>query len=114
MEDEPPNKNIKNLFWINLLVIAIGILAIAVEISRLPEKVPLYYSLPWGNGQLAEKNLLFLIPVASLAVLGLNSFLSRFFGRKQDFLLATASAAFSLFFSVLGLISLLKIIFLVS
>lgn len=113
MEDGLPDKNVKNLFWFNLVAIAVGLLAIFVRIGRLPEKVPLYYSLPWGESQLAGKNFLFLIPVASLAVLGLNSLLSRLFYKKQDSLPVIVSAAFSLLFSVLGLISLLKIIFLI-
>lgn len=113
MEDKPKEKYIKNFFQTNLLIIAVSLLVIAVRIGYLPTKVPLYYSLPWGESQLADKNLLFFIPTASLIILGLNYFLGRLFGRKEDYLLAVVSAGFSLLFAVLGLISLLKIIVLV-
>jgi hypothetical protein len=45
---------------------------VALNASRLPPQIPLFYSLPWGPERLAESRLLWLIPAFSGGVLIIN------------------------------------------
>lgn len=59
-----------NLFPIGLLfVIAILILIFG---ASLPEKIPMFYSLPWGETQLASKLQLLIIPSIGLIIVLFN------------------------------------------
>ncbi|MDO8618520.1 MAG: hypothetical protein Q7R49_01085 [Candidatus Daviesbacteria bacterium] len=57
------------IFCILFLTILFTILT-----GSLPQKMPLYYSLSWGAGQLAEKQQLFILPaiVAMITLLNLG------------------------------------------
>jgi len=98
------------LFWLSLLVILAEIATCFLKKSSLPAAIPLYYSRPWGANQLAPQIFIFLIPAISLAFLLLNLAFSLTFLKKNERFLARTGAAFSLSFSLLGLITLLKII----
>lgn len=54
-------------FCILLITILLLIL-----IGTLPQSVPLYYSLPWGTGQLAQKQQLFVLPIILTLTMFLN------------------------------------------
>jgi len=97
-------------FSTTLLSLQLGIIVLAF--SRLPPQIPLFFSRPWGESQLAPPSSLFLLPLFSFAILLLNTSLAAFLIEKNNFLasvLSLGSAVFSLF----GLIALLKIIALV-
>ena len=53
-------------------LIIVMILAIGGLLSRLPTRIPLYYSLPWGEIRLAHKATLFLLPGLGMGVVGIN------------------------------------------
>lgn len=60
-----------------LSILALGIiffsfLLIFLVFSRLPEVIPLFYSLPWGEKQLASKYLLILLPSLALGISLIN------------------------------------------
>ncbi len=107
-------KTLSKLFTANLLVIAADLLLIFVKRSRLPEQVPLFYSRPWGQEQLAAKDYLFLIPLFSFLVFILNYYLSLILLKKGEKFLTILSSGLALLFSVLGTITLWKIIFLIT
>ena len=44
---------------------------------QLPPQIPLYYSLPTGESQLADKNMFILIPLLSVGIIVINSILIR-------------------------------------
>lgn len=93
----------------SLLLTILQISAIMLTFSGLPSQVPLFYSRPWGEPQITSSQSLLYLPGLSLAVLILNNFLAVFFIKQEKFLsicLAWTSALFSLF----CLITLVKII----
>ena len=44
--------------------------------SQLPSKIPLFYSLPWGEAQLVTKQQIFILPAVLLLVTLINSLLA--------------------------------------
>lgn len=51
--------------------------------SRLPDKLPLFYSLPWGEAQLATKQQFFLLPVILVLVCLINSLIASLLHEAQ-------------------------------
>lgn len=64
-------KNSLFIFF-NVLLIIFSFSLIFFTYADLPPTMPLWYSLPWGAGQLAQKQLLLLIPVISLLFFIIN------------------------------------------
>lgn len=108
------DKVLSRLLGTNLFVIAADLLIIFIKKGGLPEKVPFFYSLPWGEEQLAKANFLFLIPLSSLLIFVLNWQISRILLKRGETFLVILNNSFSLLFSLLGAITLWKIIFLVT
>lgn len=95
-----------------LILTGVIFLLLGITFKRLSPVVPLYYSLPWGEDQLAKKLELFFIPFSAVVIFLLNMVISLLFLKKDNFLvqlLMWASCVVTLF----GLITLTKIIFLV-
>lgn len=66
----------KFLLWPGLLSLSISLLitiALLLLYSRLPSKLPLFYSLSWGESELVQKQQFFLLPVILLLVTLVNS-----------------------------------------
>jgi hypothetical protein len=101
------------LFRFNLAIIFFQFLLLAVKFRQLPEEIPLYYSLSWGESQLANSSQLFLLPIISTVVFITNHFFASVLF-SQDRLLSRLLTIFSLVVSVFLGFSLTKIIFLVS
>jgi len=104
----------KNFLPMRIYLVLTGIifLLLGITFKRLPPVIPLYYSLPWGEDQLAKKLELFFIPFSAVVIFLLNVVISLLFLKKDNFLvqlLMWTSCAIVLF----GLITLTKIIFLV-
>ena len=68
-----------HLFRTNLFLIIFQLIILVVKFGDLPGQVPLYYSLPWGEGQLASAASLFLLPTFSSIILLLNNLIATFF-----------------------------------
>lgn len=65
--------------WIGLspLVLSLIItLVIIFGLNSLPTKLPLFYSTPWGEGQLATHQQMFIIPISIAFIALLNLFIS--------------------------------------
>lgn len=43
--------------------------------NQLPSKLPLFYSLPWGENQLISKQQFFLLPIVLLLIILINAFI---------------------------------------
>jgi hypothetical protein len=67
------DKLIRRNFKLCLFIISLSLLLIVFKFRQLPPQVPLFYSLAWGEKQLASSLLLLLLPFFSLVVLLLNS-----------------------------------------
>ena len=103
--------NSKFFRW-NLIFITIQLTLLIWQFGNLPQQVPLYYSLPWGELQLVSASTLFLIPTLSIVLFLVNHLFAIGFSKKNPLLsqlLIFTSLAVSFFF----LTTLLKIIFLV-
>jgi len=100
------------LRW-NLVLIVFQITLLIFKFNSLPNQVPLYYSRPWGEGQLASATSLFLLPTFSIIILLLNNLIATLFFKSIP-LFSRLLVIFSLAFSLFTSISLTKIIFLIS
>lgn len=63
---------IQGVFWLTFL-----------NLKNLPPELPLYYFQPWGQAQLAPAQNFWLLTIFPLSILIVNSFLARFFYRKE-------------------------------
>ena len=101
------------VFRWNLFFIILQISVLIWRFTNLPSQVPLYYSLPWGETQLASASALFLLPTFSLVILLINNLFSISLATTNTLLsrlLIFASLAVSFFF----LVTLVKIVYLIS
>lgn len=115
MEEKQSKKNLlAKLFWLNSLLIIAELGAILLEKNILPTLVPLFYSRPWGKEQLASPNNLFIIPLSSFLLLLFNLAVGKLLQKKGEEFLALVINTGSLLFSLLGAITILRIIFLVT
>lgn len=104
--------NAQILRW-NILIVLIQFGLLFIKLNNLPPQLPLYYSLPWGESQLASASSVFLLPILSLGILLINQFIATILflpHRLCSLLLITISLICSLFL----FISLWQIISLVS
>ncbi|MFA6184684.1 MAG: hypothetical protein WCT51_04360 [Candidatus Shapirobacteria bacterium] len=104
--------NSQFLRW-NLFLIIFQIVILFFKFNNLPQQVPLYYSLPWGEEQLASTTSLFLLPTFSIIILLINNLIATFFFKSIP-LFSRLLVFFSLVFSLLAAISLTRIILLIS
>lgn len=100
---------VAKIIRLSVLIIIAQIGIIILFFSQLPPQLPLYYSRPWGESQLAPTHHLFLLPGLSLSFLLLNSGLAVLFIEKKKFL-SICLAWTSLIVAGLALIALIKII----
>lgn len=104
--------NTKIFRW-NLIFIIAQIGFLFWKFNLLPPQVPLYYSLPWGESQLAQTSLLFLLPTISLILLLINHLFAITL-TKTSLLLSRLLLSISLIFSFLSLIALLHVVYLIT
>ena len=98
-------------FILILFMISMGMLL--WRWRMLPPMVPLWYSRPWGADQLAHPYWLFILPVASLILYGINFLVSMYV--TAEYLIFTQMLFLSsLIVSVLSFIALIKILFLIT
>jgi len=102
-------RSIAKIIRTSALIIIVQTGIIIFFFSQLPPQVPLYYSRPWGESQLAPTHHLFLLPGFSLLFLLVNSTLAVPFIEKKKFL-SVCLAWTSLIVSGLALITLIEII----
>lgn len=107
-------KLLSKLTLVNISIIILGLGTILARRSFLPEKIPLFYSRPWGEEQLASKNWLFLIPFSSLIVSTFSNQMGKFLRKKNGDFLSFVLNGISLLFSILGTVTVLKIISLIT
>ena len=101
------------IFRWNVLLILFQIGLLAWKFTSLPPKIPLYYSLPWGESQLSNTSSLFLLPTISITVLFIDNLFSVSFFKNHS-LISRLSTITSLLVSFFSIITLSKIVFLIS
>lgn len=97
----------------NLALIALSASFILLLFSwfKLPPETPLFYSLPWGEEQLASPFLLWLLPGSSLVTILINLIFASYFSSDQ--LLTRALMVTASLYSILATIILFRIISLI-
>lgn len=60
---------------ISLFSVLLIVLLITVFYNQLPLKMPLFYSIPWGENQLIAKQQFFLLPIILLLIILINTFI---------------------------------------
>lgn len=74
-------------FLIPILVTVISVISIVllflILFNRIPDRLPLFYSLPWGETQLATKQQFFLLPVILILVCLINSLIASLLHETQ-------------------------------
>lgn len=66
-------------FWIALFPAILSLmsaLTIVILLNYLPPKLPLFYSLAWGEGQLVTRQQFFIIPASIILITPLNLIIS--------------------------------------
>lgn len=102
-------------FW-NILVGSVATVAgfglVGVFWKLLPPEVPLWYSRPWGQAQLAGPAWLLVLPTITGVVVGGSVVIHRLLFETEP-LLAAISSATSMVIAVLGTLGLFRILILV-
>ncbi len=93
----------------NFSFIILQLVFIIFKFNDLPQQIPLYYSLPWGEGQLASAASIFILPTFCIIILLFNNLIATGF-LKTIPLFSRLLTLFSLIFSFFSLISVIKII----
>lgn len=101
-------------FFVPVLFSIFAVLIIAalflVTYNRLPPKLPLFYSLPWGQPQLVAKQQLLLLPAILILITLINSLLASQLHPVQVVIKRTLTLSLALI-NLIILITALKIIF---
>ena len=69
-----------------IFLIFLQFLAIAFFYKYISPQIPIFYSQPWGQEQLADKKLIFLFPIQLILLLIINYFLTALFFLKEKLL----------------------------
>lgn len=93
-------------YVIIIIVFEIGYLVF--RFNSLPPQVPLFFSLPWGEKQLASASSLFVLPGFTILVTFFNYFIAALIPQSQ-FFFRRLLIIFSLIFSLITAISLIQI-----
>lgn len=108
----PQDQSIKKLFIVSTVSIFSGLVFLAVFWHKLPPQVPLFYSRPWGNTQLAASLFLAVPVVLSIVFLFLNSILAQTITSSAFFKKALVVGAVAA--CILASITILRIILLIT
>lgn len=93
----------------NIVFILLPLVLIFLNYDRYPSSIPLFFSRPWGNDQLAPFVFIFLLPVSSVLSLIIGVLLKTFFLKRNEDLLTYLCLAFPLIFAILCTIAIWKI-----
>lgn len=107
----PNEPSLSQPFWLGIVSVFAGALILAIFWAKLPPQVPLFYSHPAGEAELANPLYLVFPLILSILFLVLNLALARFI--ESDFLKRALVLGATLA-SILASITVVRIIFLVS
>jgi hypothetical protein len=103
--------NIDTLYTLMPIVLSIALfIAILILLHSLPENLPFFYSLPWGEPQLAKKYQLLILPAATLCITLVNLIIFLQLSKTQQFLREVLKLT-SMIVTLVLIISFLKIVY---
>ena len=94
---------------ISIILLVLSVFALVIFWNKLSPQVPFYYSLPWGEDQLANPLELWLIPGSILTVIIVNFLTYKLF--KEEVLLRQIAEAITAIFAFLAFFALMRIVF---
>lgn len=97
--------------WLSFFLLCIVFLVVFILWSKLPPQIPLFYSRPWGEEQLASNYWLLILPFSLLGLLIFNLTLSSLF--KKELLLSKILLWTPVILILLATITIFKILFLI-
>lgn len=97
----------KSFVWAFFITIGLTIL-VGIALGFMPNVVPLFYSLPWGESRLTQKYFLFLLPAISGVFILVNLIIARVIRREHILMvkalaLSTLLVSGMLFYTFLGI-----------
>lgn len=104
-----PDKLGRTSYLISLLVAVVLFAIIGAIYLKLPPKIPLYFTLPWGEMRLASKLSILILPILLLAVVIFNVLLGRI-ASKLSPLLPRVLAVASLVIAVMIIVAIFGIL----
>ena len=104
-----PDKLSRTSYFVSLILVLLMIAGLSTIITKLPQVVPLYFTLPWGEARLAPRPMLYLLPSVSLLVMIVNLALGRL-SAKLSPLLPRVLAVAALVTAAMMSVSLIGII----
>ncbi|MFS8158804.1 MAG: hypothetical protein ACMG6E_01065 [Candidatus Roizmanbacteria bacterium] len=108
------HKNIINHpYLVALSCVGIMVLAFVIQYHKLPPQVPLFFSLPQGDGQIADLWMLIIFPILVLLLTGLHGIYTKTLLKSYPFLQEIIEYISPISSIVLTLIYL-KIVFLIT
>lgn len=104
-----PDKLSRTSYFVTLILVVLMLSGISGIIVKLPQVVPLYFTLPWGEARLAPRLMLYLLPSISLIVMIVNLGLGRISAKLSPLLprvlsVATLVTAAMMSVSLIGII----------
>jgi hypothetical protein len=94
------------LFTTTFLIVVLDAGVVAIGWGHLPPQIPLFFSLPWGEGRLVSPTWLALPAAASLVILLINLVVARF---MNEVVLTRILGSTSLLVALVFFIAVLKI-----
>lgn len=104
----------KDFLIVNIILASLPLVFIGWQWKKLPPEIPLFYSRPWGEEQLADKKFLFLLPTFALTSLFINEIVAKLTGKFYASLLNLTSRIISLAVAILCLVASYQIVFLLA
>lgn len=103
-----PSSYTRNYYYITMIITLVMAISVIALLPYLPKTVPLFYTQPWGEGRLAPKTYLLLLPAISVLFTIINLAIGR--SVKDEMVLSRTIAAGNLLMTILLSISLLGIV----
>ena len=88
-----PDKLSRTSYFFALILVMLMLSGLSGVLVKLPQVVPLYFTLPWGEARLAPRLMLYLLPSISLVVMIVNLGLGRISAKLSPLLPRVLSVA---------------------
>lgn len=98
-------------FWVVVVSLICQLVLIVLSMGKLPGKIPIFYSMPWGESMLAAAISIWIIPILNLGIAAFDYFLINRY--KADRFLSSSLSALVILVSFICVYGTLKIILLV-
>lgn len=103
------DKTLKSIIQLILLLMGLHIIGLAFFWTKLPPQLPLFYSRPWGESQLVERNYFLILPISTFILSLINLRLASILF-KRELLISQVLVWSSLLINLLAGITLYNIL----